>query len=362
MRILAAALAVCLGSGSASAQLTARARAGPPLALPPAEAGVCGQYDDGSTENALGLTAGGEMAWLHYFGCFDYISEVHTAYGTALFPGSVTNGNHSWIFILDDTDANPTNGTTLVASLDTVVTNGDTDILNQHLLAGTVNGPGWIGASADQIAGEFPGPMDGDSSGPEAWVFGNTTGPGTLDIDDLNNNNVPPVSMSGVGFPSYWLLRAVGDVEPGVAYCSCDCVACAPCGNEGAPGNGCGNGTWADGAQLYAGGITNPDSVVLHAVQATPDQPGIFFQGDKRVNGGAGLPFGDGLRCAGTNVVRLEVVFADGAGSADSTVSISIAGGVGPGDVKRYQYWYRDPQLTPCGSGFNVTNGYEITW
>jgi hypothetical protein len=33
-----------------------------------------------------------------------------------------------------------------------------------------------------------------------------------------------------------------------------------------------------------------------------------------------------------------------------------------PGDVKRYQIWYRDPQGSPCGAQFNLSNGMEIVW
>ena len=53
---------------------------------------------------------------------------------------------------------------------------------------------------------------------------------------------------------------------------------------------------------------------------------------------------------------------ASGSGESETTASISGLGGVQPGDVKRYQLWYRDPDTTPCGSGFNLSNGYELTW
>ena len=71
--------------------------------------------------------------------------------------------------------------------------------------------------------------------------------------------------------------------------------------------------------------------------------------------------FGDGLRCVGGGVLRLEVRCSS-AGHSQTTISIADKGGVSAGDLRRYQYWYRDTDSTPCGSGFNLTNGYELTW
>jgi len=88
----------------------------------------------------------------------------------------------------------------------------------------------------------------------------------------------------------------------------------------------------------------------------------IFFQGDELIAGGDGVVFGDGLRCAGASVVRLEVAFADSSGAAGSSVPIATEGGVSPGDTKRYQWWYRDPALSPCGFQFNISNGVEISF
>ena len=83
------------------------------------------------------------------------------------------------------------------------------------------------------------------------------------------------------------------------------------------------------------------------------------------MNGGAGNPFGDGLRCAGGGVIRLQVRFSDAAGNSHTTVSIASKGGVSPGDVKRYQCWYRTTNNPPCGLGvndFNSSNGLAVTW
>ena len=137
-----------------------------------------------------------------------------------------------------------------------------------------------------------------------------------------------------------------------------------PCLNLGLPGNGCENGTFFGGCRLSAFGdpSVSGDTVVLAAASSTPGQPGLFFQGDADVNGGNGVTFGDGLRCAGQSVVRLEIVAADGGGAASSAGAIAASGGVSPGQTRRYQWWYRDPVLTVCGTGFNLSNGLRITW
>ena len=154
-----------------------------------------------------------------------------------------------------------------------------------------------------------------------------------------------------------------GGGGPGTVYCTCPNVA--PCGNFGANGNGCANSSNPAGAHVDGTGAANTagDTLVLRATGMTPNQFMVFFQGNNAVNGGAGNPFGDGLRCAGGNVVRLNApIMSDGAGSADTTgITISVTGGVFSGDTKRYQGWYRDPG-GPCGSGFNLTNGYEVNW
>ncbi|MCH2105637.1 MAG: endonuclease, partial [Planctomycetes bacterium] len=137
-------------------------------------------------------------------------------------------------------------------------------------------------------------------------------------------------------------------------------TAC-PCGNDGASGGGCGNSTGA-GAVLSStgsGSITSADLVL--SVAGLPPGPGLYFQGNNAVNSGDGNPFGDGLRCVGGQVVRIEVRFSS-SGSSGTTGPIAEQGGVSAGDLKRYQLWYRDTNGSPCESGFNLSNGYEVIW
>lgn len=154
------------------------------------------------------------------------------------------------------------------------------------------------------------------------------------------------------------------DVQNEGSFCACDAGASAPCGNVGGPGSGCANSFSTTGATLHASGTASASAstLVLHAGGVPPQKPGLYFQGTTQVAGGAGLIFGDGLRCAGGAVSRLEVRIADAAGASMTTIDLATGGGVSGGDTRYYQLWYRDPVGSPCAQHFNTTNALEITW
>ncbi len=81
-------------------------------------------------------------------------------------------------------------------------------------------------------------------------------------------------------------------------------------------------------------------------------------------------PFGDGVRCVGTNplgVFRLSpTLFTDEAGSASRLVDLESGapaagnGAIAPGSTWFFQFWYRD--LAAGASGFNATDGLSVTF
>jgi hypothetical protein len=172
-----------------------------------------------------------------------------------------------------------------------------------------------------------------------------------------------PGAATGAG--SFSVLTSPCDSGgPGTASCFGDGsgISC-PCGNVGGSGEGCGNSTLA-GCTLTGTGsasIATAD-LALAATGALPGQPGLFFQGNNFINGGNGVVFGDGLRCCGSGVVRLQVVVPDSSGAASTSVNVGLSGGVVAGDTRCYQYWYRDPINSPCGANFNLSNSYGVTW
>jgi len=52
------------------------------------------------------------------------------------------------------------------------------------------------------------------------------------------------------------------------------------------------------------------------------------------------------------------------AGRAATTVEIPATGHASPSDKRHYQHRYRAsaPGSSPCGCGFNLTNGLTIVW
>jgi hypothetical protein len=157
----------------------------------------------------------------------------------------------------------------------------------------------------------------------------------------------------------------------GTGYCFGDPGSGTPCpcnnDNDGSvPGSGCDNGVFASGAQLTGSGVADvtADTLVLATTGLEPSNSGLYFQANNNLS--PGNIWGDGLQCAGGQLKRLGVRFSDASGYSDTSgypQPISVkAGNVMAGDTKYYQCWYRNPLNSPCGSDFNASNGYSITW
>ena len=214
---------------------------------------------------------------------------------------------------------------------------------------------------------------NGDPGGPASWFLADCcgyTGPGhiaNLAITDVLLDASQVAALGGA--------KAEGIFSPyvppanGSSFCLGDDqgATLCPCGNpsDGSHGDaGCANGASAGGCSLEAEGSSSVAAadLVLSGEGLVPSQPGLYFQGNNAIASGAGVTFGDGLRCAGGGVVRLQVRFSDSAGASSTSIDVASKGGVVPGDTKRYQIWYRDPNTSICGAGFNLSNGFEVSW
>jgi hypothetical protein len=183
-------------------------------------------------------------------------------------------------------------------------------------------------------------------------------------VTDGTTTTHVPASMTQP-FEIVWATFTVA--TPSTVYCSGDGSGTAcPCGNSGAPGNGCASSVVAGGAHLQGSGsasVSN-DTFVLNGTNM-PNGSALYYQGTQRTAGGAGSVFGDGLRCAGGAVVRLGTKTNTGGASSYPSAGntpISVKGADSAGDVRDYQVWYRNATMFCTPSTFNLSNGLEITW
>ncbi len=146
-------------------------------------------------------------------------------------------------------------------------------------------------------------------------------------------------------------------------FCLGDGISAAPCpcSNETPTyrAEGCEN-SQGHGAYLTARGAleVGADDATFAVYQARPNQPGMLVQGEATTN----APFKDGVLCMGNPTERIEVVFTDADGYAETASNISLEGSVLPFQTRYYQLWYRDPALSTCGTGSNFTQGLEVSW
>jgi hypothetical protein len=148
----------------------------------------------------------------------------------------------------------------------------------------------------------------------------------------------------------------------GQGYCYGDGSAgTCPCGNVGAAGQGCGNSSGV-GAELSSAGSNSAatDDLLLSASGLLPGQAALLFSGSQNL--GNGFLFGDGLRCAGGQVVRIGVRIPSAGGDAAWPTGLAASYGWGPGTLRTFQVWYRDTSGSPCGGSFNLSNGVEVVY
>jgi len=167
------------------------------------------QWDDGSSEGSLGLTAGGELCWMVHFTTPEpscTVTGIKTCFGTPLYPGAsgVSAGQPVRVYVWNDPngDGNPTDAAFLGEA--TAVVNGssiDSDVFQTVAINQPINGSFFIGASVVTSTG-YPAPMD--EHGPQynqAWV--------TFNVVPFDPTNLASLyNMTDIGYPCNWLLRA----------------------------------------------------------------------------------------------------------------------------------------------------------
>jgi glucose/arabinose dehydrogenase len=202
-------------------------------------------------------------------------------------------------------------------------------------------------------------------------------GPGSM-VDCNGNGTHDGCDLEG-GTSHDWNGDGVPDeCEPTPATASCfgdgSLPTACPCANTGAAGRGCQNSASTGGARLEGAGDPASDQVVLVSSGELASVLTIFLQGNLSSPGG--ILFGDGLRCASGALKRLYahnavggVAHAPQLGEPSITQrSTQLGDPLFPlsGQVRYYQAYYRDPQLSfcpaPAGSSWNVSSMLTIQW
>jgi hypothetical protein len=192
-----------------------------------------------------------------------------------------------------------------------------------------------------------------------------------LATHDSDADGVPELFAAGSfrgidGVPSSEVARFSPCGTTAEIECAGDGSATAcPCGNSGGSGRGCASSMHANGASLVTHGLASltMDTLTLDA-EALTGTFALFAQGTA-VAGGTGVPFQDGLLCAGGVVTRLgsASITNDGASFPSAGARLSQLGAVTqPGQTRIYQTIYRN-QASFCTSGAaNTTNGLRVAW
>jgi hypothetical protein len=176
----------------------------------PTYADLVYRVDDGSSENSIGLTAGGDLIWLNRFSADpnnNLITSISAAFGTP----AALNGTAVTVAIWADVDGNPAHAL-LLNTANGVVANAGTDTFNTYAIPDTlVNGNFFVGLKITHLAGQFPASIDTDGPQHQSFVAGGAAGTGNL--SNLGANQIPVQSIDPI-LPGNWLVRANGVPSP----------------------------------------------------------------------------------------------------------------------------------------------------
>ncbi len=170
------------------------------------------QIDDGVSENSVGLTIGGDIIAFIRFNVIpgsETITSINCAFGTPLFPDPTLNGLAYTAALWDDPngDTNPSDAT-LLATKDGVISQAGTDtFLLNAITPTTITTPDFFVGYVVRgtVAGQFPCGLDQTNpKNNQNWVAGGASG----DIQNLENNDLPPLLLEDAGLPGNWLIRA----------------------------------------------------------------------------------------------------------------------------------------------------------
>jgi len=186
----------------------------------------------------------------------------------------------------------------------------------------------------------------------------------SLALPELTFTSDGTVNDSDTGSFGAWVVSEPGS---GTATCFGDGSGHAcPCTN-GSPGAGCASSATTGAILLGTGDARFGSDTFGLAVTGIPGaKAGLCVKGSSLLGGGYGNPVGDGLLCAAPQK-RSQVLVSDSGGNLTMNSWRGQPFGTFPGAANAgaatyYQWWYRDPQSSCSGSGFNFSNALVVAW
>ena len=172
------------------------------------------QIDDGTAEDAVGLTIGGDIICLNQFTVIpgqETITTINIAWGTPLFPDPSLDGLPYTVVVWGDpnNDGNPNDPANVLTTASGVVANQGTDtFINTAITPTTITGTSFFVGFLipNTVAGQFPCAFDetNPTFSNRSYIAGGANG----DINDLNNNDLPVAPIESFGLVGNWLIRA----------------------------------------------------------------------------------------------------------------------------------------------------------
>jgi len=168
------------------------------------------QIDDGSAEDAIGLTAGGDTICLNEFAVIpgsENISSVSIAWGTPAFFDPSLDGLPYTVALWSDPngDGDPGDAVLLTTASGVVSQQGTDTFIQTNINASISTQNFFVGFLITQGAGQFPAAFD--ESNPifnRSYIAGGANG----NINNLNDNDLPVAPIEIYGLFGNWLIRA----------------------------------------------------------------------------------------------------------------------------------------------------------
>ena len=176
--------------------------------------------DDGTAEDAVGLTLGGDIISLNQFTVIpgdETINSISIAWGTpAFFDPSLDGLPYTAVLWSDPNgDGQPDDAAVLATAPGVVASQGTNTFLITPITPTGVATSFFVGFIITHSAGQFPSAFDESAPVFNRSFVAGATAPGTGNIDCLPCNELPVAPIESFGLFGNWLIRATAGTSGG---------------------------------------------------------------------------------------------------------------------------------------------------